>query len=227
MFAATDWAFTRLENDEPLLEYERTLLDAIAPAEGPQVRVLGMAASVVPVIAEVQSELYDEVVTRGWFARRPDSTRNHWVRLGWAALVVAVLAGIGLIGFTRFGLAGLVLIGLALGLLLLAQAMPSRTAAGSSILAGLDALRGLLLVQPTESVDPGRAYTGLSRILPYAIVLGGKERWLQALVDADTDDDEDATDLDWYHGPKGWQLSDLPASLANFVTTVQGVLFSR
>ena len=45
--------------------------------------------------------------------------------------------------------------------------------------------------------------------------------------DEDDDDLPDSTDLDWYHGPENWHLADLPASLANFVTTVQGTLFSR
>ena len=36
-------------------------------------------------IGTVRSELYDEVVARGWFARRPDQQRATWSRIGWAA----------------------------------------------------------------------------------------------------------------------------------------------
>ena len=50
---------------------------------------------------------------------------------------------------------------------------------------------------------------------------------VQAVADADTDDQTDSTELSWYHAPEGWHLADLPASLANFITTVTGTLFSR
>lgn len=47
------------------------------------------------------------------------------------------------------------------------------------------------------------------------------------MVAADDDELPDSTDLAWYHAPRDWHLRDLPASMLNFVTTVQGTLFSR
>lgn len=223
----SDWTFARRESGDKLLSYEHTLLDAVAPIQGEPVRVSNLAGSVGVVIGQVQSELYDEVVERGWFAGRPDATRNRWARIGWIGLGVAVAATILLAAFTTFGLTGLVLIALALGVVLVSAEMPARTAVGTGVLHGLDVLRGSLLTQPVDTLPAGKGYAQLSSILPYAIVLGGKERWLQAVAAADDDDLADATDLDWYHGPDGWHLADLPASLANFVTTVQGTLFSR
>lgn len=225
--APSDWTFARLHGTDTLLDYEHTLLDAVAPVQGDPIRVSNLAGSVGAVIGQVQSELYDEVVARGWFARRPDSTRNHWWVLGWVGLGVAVLVTVLLAAFTSFGLAGLALVAVALGVLFLAQDMPARTAKGASVLAGLDVLRGSLLTQPVDTLPAGRGAHELSSILPYAIVLGGKERWLQAVVDSDDDGLPDSTDLDWYHAPDTWHLADLPASMANFVTTVQGTLFSR
>ncbi|MEO6088202.1 MAG: DUF2207 domain-containing protein, partial [Umezawaea sp.] len=225
--AATDWTFSRRASDDPLLTFERTLLDAVAPVQGEPVKVSNLAGSVGTVIGQIQSELYDEVVARGWFARRPDSTRNQWNLIGWVGLGVAVLATVLLAAFTRFGLLGLALVALALGVLFVAQEMPARTAAGTALLGGLNALRGSLLTQPVDTLPAGQGLTQLSSILPYAIVVGGKDRWLQAVVSADDDAGEDSTDLDWYHGPAGWHLENLPASLGNFITTVQGTLFSR
>ena len=164
---------------------------------------------------------------RGWCAQRPDSTRNRWALIGWVALGAAVLATVLLAAFSHFGLLGLALIAIALGVVFVAQEMPARTASGTALLGGLDALRGGLLTQPVDTLPVGRGYAQLSAILPYAIVLGGKDRWLQAVADADLDDQADSTELSWYHAPEGWHLADLPASLANFVTTVTGTLFSR
>lgn len=225
--APTDWTFARRQGGDKLLEYEHTLLDAVAPIQGEPVHVSNLSGSVGTVIGQVQSELYDEVVARGWFSQRPDATRGRWSRLGWIGLAAAVLVTVLLAAFTRFGLVGLALIAIALGVLFVAQEMPARTALGTAMLGGLDALRGSLFTQPVETVPAGDGYARLSAILPYAIVLGGKDRWLQAMVEGDADDEADSTDLDWYHAADDWHLADLPASLANFVTTVTGTLFSR
>ncbi|MCB0910446.1 MAG: DUF2207 domain-containing protein [Propionibacteriaceae bacterium] len=225
--ATSDWTFARRQGADTLLDYEHTLLDAVAPVQGDPVQVSNLAGSVGAVIGDVQSQLYDEVVKRGWFARRPDSTRNQWALIGWVGLGVAVVVTIVLAAFTHFGLAGLALIAIALGVVLVGQEMPARTATGTGVLTGLDVLRGSLLTQPVDTLPTGRGYQQMSALLPYAVVLGGKERWLQAMADSDDDDLPDSTDLDWYHGPDSWHLADLPASLANFVTTVQGTLFSR
>ncbi len=225
--AGTEWTFVRRDAVDDIADYEQILLDAVAPVQGEPVKVANLVGSIGSVIGQVQSELYDEVVKRGWFARRPDSTRNTWARLGWVALAGAVVATVLLAAWSSFGLTGLALVALALGVVFVAQEMPARTASGASLLGGLQILRGVLQTQPTDQLPTGRTLEQLSRILPYAVVLGGYDRWLQALVDADTDDDTDSTDLDWYHAPQGWHLSDLPHSLRNFVTTVQGTLFSR
>ncbi len=225
--APAQWTFSRRRSDDPLVDFERTLLDAVAPAQGDPVLMTNLAGSVASSIGQIQSELYEEVVERGWFARRPDTTRNRWTVVGWIAAGVALAVTMALVAFTHFGLTGLVLIGLSLGLLFVAQELPARTASGKAVLAGLDVLRGSLLTQPVEQLPLSERLDQVSRLLPYTVVLGGRERWLTALADADADDQPDSTDLDWYHGPAGWQLSDLPASLNSFVTSVQGVLFSR
>lgn len=79
----------------------------------------------------------------------------------------------------------------------------------------------------TDEMPAGRAYEQLSAVLPYAIVLGGRARWLKALVAADDDADADPTDLDWYHAPQDWHLRDLPDSLQNLIIHLEGELFSR
>ena len=225
--ALPDWTFTRRSGGDQLAPYEATLLDAVAPADGTAATVSGLGESVRRVLPQVQSQLYDEMVSRGWFARRPDLTRSSWGRLGWIALGVAVVAAVVLAAFTTFGLAGLVLIALAVGLLAVSAGMPARTAAGASVLGGLQVLRGALLSQPTDQLPPGQEHAEVSRILPYAVVLGGPERWLAALAEQDGDSAPDPADLDWYHAPGDWHLADFPASLKAFVTTAQGTLFTR
>lgn len=227
-FEQGDWEFVlRDESSRPLRPYETTLVGALAPGDAGPAKVSELAGRIGGVLPKLQGELYDDVVERGWFARRPDAHQNAYARASWIGLGVAAVIAALLIAFTQFGLLGLVLVALAAGLGWVAQEAPSHSNEGTKVLAGLDILRGQLLTQPTDEMPKDKAELELSEVLPYAIVLGGLGRWLDGLAATDTDTDTDETDLFWYHGPTGWQFSDLPESLRHFITTVEGCLLER
>lgn len=226
-FAPTDWSLTRQEGAPVLLAYERLLLDAVAPAAGGSVKLSELGARLASALPGVQSALYDDVVSKGWFGARPDQTRGRWARAGWVALALAVVAAVLLIAFTQFGLLGLVLVALGAGVGLLAQWMPARTTKGSAALAGLGVLRGTLLTQPTDQMPKGREHEELASVLPYAVVLGGADRWLDGLASVNDAATDDRTELTWYHGPDGWTLADLPDSLRSFIRAFTGTLVAR
>ena len=223
----TDWTLTRRTGGDEVVPFETRLLDAIAPAGG-ETKVSELAASVVPAVSAVQSDMYDEVVSRGWFSRRPDKVRAFWSRIGWVALGIAVVVLVLLLAFTTYGLLGLALLAPALGLLFVGQEMPARTSTGTALLGGLRTLAMDLDTKPTDQLPKGKEYETISRILPYAVVLGGWERWLEVLVENDDDVGvADPTDLSWYHAPDDWHLQQLPASLDAFVNAARGRLFAR
>ncbi|MCL1838855.1 MAG: DUF2207 domain-containing protein, partial [Propionibacteriaceae bacterium] len=227
-FSPPEWTFTRRDIDtESLYRYERTLLEAIAPVGSAATTVSDLTSSVPAVIGEVQSQLYDEVVAQDYFARRPDSIRNIWSRIGWIVLGLAVVATVLLAWLTSFGLTGLMLLVLALGVIFVAQEMPARTSKGAGMLRGLQLLTITLETQPTSQLLREREIEQVSLILPYAIVLGGWDRWLDALVSCDLNNEYVATDVSWYDAPADWRLKYLPDSLDNFITTVQGTLLER
>ena len=225
-FARTDWEIRRVDGSPGVRPFEQQLLDGIA-APGSSVRVSELASRVQESIGGVQNALYDEMVSNGWFERRPDDTRNRWTQLALAALIISVVVTGVLAAFTTFGLVGLALIAVSLGLVFVAQEMPARTPKGAALLGGLGALRSDLMSHPTNQLTPGGELQEISQVLPYAIVLGGADRWLDAIVTSDVDEHPDSYDLSWYHGPENWHLRDLPDSMRNFVTTVSGSLFSR
>ena len=222
-----DWRFTRLERpDDAVTTFEKRLLDAVVP-NGSSSLVSELPTSLAPALPGIQDALYDEVVAKGWFESRPDSIRSSWKLRGWIALGASVVALVLLAALTTFGLLGLVLVALAAGLLSIGNQMPRRTAEGTRLVSGLAALSSLLTTHSTTQMPKGRELVEISRLLPYTVVLGGRQRWLEAMAAADDDDLPDPTDLDWYHAPETWHLKDLPASLTQFVNTVQGELFSR
>lgn len=226
-FMPGEWTLTRTPGRDELASYELTLLDAIAPADAGPVSTKDLGRNVGRVIDRVQDQLYDDVVAHGWFARSPEATRRFWTGLSWISVVVAVLATVALAWFTTYGLVGLAALVVAMGVMFVAQQMPARTKAGASLLNGLGVLQMLLATQNTHQLPPGREYQELSKLLPYAIVLGTKDRWIQAIADTDKDAEPDSEDLWWYHGPKTWHMRHLPHSMENFIITVQGLLFSR
>lgn len=228
---ALDWSFVRPTTDparDQLAAFEQHLLDAIAPADGSPVKVSSFGGTILEKVPIIQSELYDEMVRQGWYTVRPDDTRNRW-RIAAVGVLVSALVILGLlVAFTPFGLFGLVLVVLALGLLFVSTEMPARTQKGASMMAGMMVLRQELLNESTNRMPKGHEYRELSEVLPYAVVLGGADRWLAALVE--TDDDvgvPDPEDLSWYHGPENWEIKDLPNSLDQFITTMTGRLFRR
>ncbi len=222
-----DWSLTRTDQPmDELYDYERTLLEAIAPVGG-ETTVSQLPVTLAPVIETVQSSLYDEVVQRGWFDVRPDDTRNQWRTRALVGTGIAVSLAVGLVALTNLGLLALVLLLLAGVLVWVADRMPRRTAKGTHLVEGLGALSSLLAHHPTNEMPQGREIPEISRVLPWAVVLGNKERWLEALVRADADDAPDPRSIDWYHAPDTWHLQDLPASLTQFINTVQGLLFAR
>lgn len=223
-----DWSLTRSrQSQDTLLPFEQRILQAIAPV-GQSTTVSELPVTLGPVIGDVQDSLYDEVVARGWFDARPDATRNRWRTRGVVSIAVAVVAAMGLIAFTPLGLLALVLLIVAAALFWVADRMPRRTTQGSRLVSSLAALSALLATHPLGEVPKGREIAEISKVLPYAVVLGGKDRWLQALVQADDDvAAPDPTTIDWYHAPETWHLRDLPVSLTQFIGTVHGVLFGR
>ena len=67
--------------------------------------------------------------------------RSRWSRLALIGIAAAVIITAVLAAFTSFGLVGIALIALSLGLMFVAQEMPARTHKGAALLAGLGALR--------------------------------------------------------------------------------------
>jgi len=222
-YAVADWTFTRGPGGDELLPYEKALLDTLT---GGEVKVSALAGHVHPAIDNVQQGLYDEVVSTGWFSRVP-SQRSPLVLVGWIGVAVAAVITAVLVAFTTFGLVGLALIALAIIALTLAYQVHHVTPKGAAVYAGLQALAKQLHDHKGAEIAPAEQHAQISRILPYAVVLGSWEQWLQALADADDDDLPDPEELPWYHGPADWHMRDLTASLDALITVVTGRLFSR
>jgi len=226
-FARPDWELKRVVDapSEELHRYENVLVRALF-GDNDTVRVSELGKQVRASLAEVQDALYDDVVKRGWFVERPDRTRSLWTTLGIAATVLGAVLTVLLALLSAWGLLGLAVTAVGVGLLVIGRHMPAKAPAAGRVLGQVASIRGELLEMDVRELPDDQHVDLCSRALPYAVVLGGTDRWIDALVATDGDEDEDEG-FGWYRGPDGWHLQYLPDSLRNLTTNLTGALFAR
>lgn len=223
-----DWTITRrFAADEDLREYERCLLDALAGRDGKPVLVSEIQDAVGPIVGELQHHLYNDVVANGWFTKHPASARADFRTIGGIIIGLGLLATGILAWLTHWGLVGVAIVTIGVACLFVAREMPRRSKKGSALLAGLHGFSAILAQQRTDIFAKGHELEQISRLLPYAVVLGNKDRWIDAMVAADPDPLPDPVELDWYHAPDNWHLQQLPQSLDALIASIQGHLFGR
>ncbi|MGZ0148776.1 DUF2207 domain-containing protein [Kribbella sp. WER1] len=227
-FARGDWELRRVANApaEELHRYENVLIRAIF-GDADSVLVSELGKQVRAGLEQVQDALYDGVVKRGWFTERPDRTRSLWATIGIGTTVVGVIATVLLALLSTWGLLGIAITLIGVGLLVVGRYMPAKAPAAGRVLGQVAAIRGELLEMDVSELPADQAVDLCSRALPYAVVLGGSERWIDALVATDTTPGVEDEGFPWYRGPQHWHLQYLPDSLRNLTTHLTGALFAR
>ncbi|MCC5579667.1 DUF2207 domain-containing protein [Microtetraspora sp. AC03309] len=223
-YDAPDWLLVRLPSAPvaSLLPYERALYDAVFDGRD-TVLLSQLHGSFTAGLGKVRDELYQDVVTQGWFARRPDSVRTRWTTVGVVATVLGVVATVALAWFTTYALVGLALIIAGAALAVGGQYMPAKTAKGAAVLAHTLGLREHLASGEIGSIPPAQRIELFSRYLPYAVVFDGVDRWARVVASIDGDG-RPADNLYWYQGPAEWDLSKFADSMRTFTMTTSGAI---
>jgi hypothetical protein len=108
MLGKADWNLRRLPDPEGdhLLPYETKLRDGLFE-DGDQVELSELRKKFAERLKKVKDALYDDMVSRKWFLRRPDRVRQTWVVIGSLALSAGIALTIVLATFTKLGLLGI------------------------------------------------------------------------------------------------------------------------
>ena len=146
----TDWRLTRLvpREGEVLRPYESTLLEGLFATANP-VLLSDLKNHFSKTLSSVKDQMYDEVLSRGWFRKSPQRQRALWQALGFlligAGAVLLFVLGAAMRGVDRTaGLSLPVPSGLLLGagvliggilVVILGRRVPAKTAEGSAVLA--------------------------------------------------------------------------------------------
>ncbi len=192
MFSRTDWRLIQLPPPpgQTLRPYEATVLDGIF-ATGPDITLSDLKYKFHTTLNLAISQMYTEVVERGWFRRSPQRQRQGWQALGFlligAGVVSCFYLGTVTYAIDRTGGIGIpipsgVVLGLGLivaGLIfrVLGKRMAAKTAAGSAVYAQALGFRKYLETAEASQIRFEEASAIFSRYLPYAIVFGVADRW--------------------------------------------------
>jgi hypothetical protein len=218
-FGRADWALVRLRDDTgDLLEYERILLEALFES-GPRVVLSDLKQKFHEDLTRVQRALYDDVVARGWFVRRPDKVRLMWSAIG---VGIAVL-GVGLVWltarFTTFGLVALPVPLAGLALAFSARWMPRRTAKGTGALRRALGFRRFIMESERERARFAEQQQLFSEYLPYAVVFGATKQWARAFAGLAA-----APATAWYVGSDPLAFEDFGRTIDGFAVTTVGTI---
>jgi uncharacterized membrane protein YgcG len=221
LLGKADWKFRRLPPPEGdgLRQYEATLLNGLFE-DGHEVELSDLRKKFAERLQKVKDALYQDMVARKWFLRRPDQVRQAWTVFGVLVLAAGIAITIVLAYFTKLGLLGVPLvIG---GILLLAGAkrMPARTAKGTAMTRRVNGFRVVIEKAEEHMARWAEQENVFTRFLPYAVVFGVTEKWAQAFEALG----EVPDDMSWYVSSRPFVFSDFGESIDSFAITTSGTI---
>jgi hypothetical protein len=203
-----------------LLEYERTLFDALF-AGRTEVTLGALRRTFADDLGRVQDKLYQDVVGRGWFLRRPDTVRAIWIALGIFVTIVGVGLTVLAAKFTHWGLVP-VPIAIA-GVVLIAGAhnMPRRTAKGTGTLRRVLGFRTFIEESEKDRARFAERQNLFSEYLPYAIVFGAVHKWAKAFEGLAAQPPDTTS---WYHSSNAFTALAFADAMDGFTVTTAGTI---
>ena len=223
LFGKTDWHLVRLKAaDADLITYESSLLNGLF-VDGDEVTLSGLRQHFAARLQRVENELYDDAVSRGWFAARPDKVRQQWASRGW----ILFLVGAALVYVAARGShLALVPVPVALaGLLLVRGAhwIPRRTAKGTGMVRRVLGFRIYIETAESQEAKFQERENIFSKYLPYAIVFGCTEKWARAFAHLG---DQPLDTGGWYVGAGAFTIASFSSSIDGFSVATAGTIAS-
>ncbi len=147
-------------------------------------------------IPKINDKVYEEMVERKYFAKRPDKVRRNNFILGGVILALGVVLTF-VLSFLTIFTCGPSLIVVGIAQLILASFMPAKTNKGTEIYEKCKGFRMFLHTAERyrmQNLTPEK----FERFLPYAMVFGVEKEWAKNFEDIYTQAP------DWYEGRSGW-----------------------
>ena len=177
-------------------------------------------------LSGIKDDLFDALMNRGYYGRRPDRVRGMWLGVALVGTVLCFMGGLKLASHFAFsGLAvgiGVVLSGLVVAVI--GWFMPAKTVAGTR---ALEAVLGfeefLKRVEEPRFQKLIKGPKDFERFLPHAMALGVEKSWAKAFEGIYTEPPS------WYRGTSatGFNTGLFVASLGNLSARTSSVMTSQ
>jgi hypothetical protein len=222
-YSGKDWELVKLTDGDPkFLRYERELFDALFN-DRDSVRLSQLRNTFAGDLASVQSRLYEDMISEGWYARSPQTTRRLAAGAAIGLLLASVLVTF-LLSFAGLSVIGLGLVVASIVLLIASRWFPARTGKGSAMLARVQGFRLYVATAEVEQIKFQEREEIFSNYLPYAMVFGLVDRWAGIFKDLASSRTDGTDGLYWYAGGIGWSMLYFNQSIGSFATTTVGTI---
>lgn len=189
----------------------------VPPTGGrPWLHVSELSTKFASEMKAIKKALYDDAVSEGWFADRPDKVRSRWIALGLLALVVGIGLFVLAVAATNWAWAALPLPFVGLLLLITSRFMPRRTPLGTGMDHRVGGFRRFIVESEAHRAEFAERAHIFSEYLPYAMVFGAVDQWAKTFDDLGLDVSSAGG---WY---TGGMMYGTPFRAAAFASAVDG-----
>lgn len=178
-----DFVFKNKNTERSQLnDFEKRILDGIFPGSQSERKLSDLKNNFYTNLPGIQKDLYNQLVSHGYFRTSPQATRKMWIGIG--IVVLALAFGSGFLFFPLATYAGaLTCLPLALGVsgvaaLVAGNFMPVKTRAGAEAAARWKAFK-VYLTRIDKLTDLENAKELFDKYLPYAIAFGMNQSWVR------------------------------------------------
>src|SRR4051794_40152298 len=216
-----DWMLTKLEKDEPLRQYERSLYEGLFTS-GDEVKLSDLKNTFAARMSKVREQLMDDAMSKGWFTRKPGTVKVLWSVLGFFVLAGGIALTVLLAIETHAALLGIPVIILGILLLIASRWMPKRTAKGYAVLRHTLGFKRFIDESEKHRAQFAERANIFSEYLPYAVVFGATDKWAKAFADLGNEPDTSS----WYVSSHAFNYAVFSSAIDGFATTSAGTLTS-
>ncbi len=211
------------DTDESLSQVEKSLLKAIFGSKD-TVQTVNLASSIeyAKAIKDIKSEMYSEMVEKGYFHKSPETVRNRYYAGGLGLIFTGIILFVGvsfaitsLLGFIAIFTGGAALAVLGVVFVFIARLMPAKTSLGSKVLNQILGFKMYLTTAERyrlQNLTPDL----FEKYLSFAIVLKIEKQWAANFKDITIDKPS------WYEGSGNLTDAIIFANLSNsFANTTE------
>lgn len=220
VFKRTDWELTKgAARRDALVDYEAMLFDALF-AGRETVRVSDLRYKFASTLRDVERELYNDLVQRRWYLRRPDNVRFLWRAVGISLVVLGVVVTAVVASHTHAALPTLAIPIAGLALVVCARWMPARTARGNALRRRALGFREYMARAETDRSRFAEQEELFTSYLGYAVVFGITGKWAKAFAGLD----DTVPQPGFFVGPHPFTVSSFESSMHSFTTMTIGTI---